>query len=137
MKVRDIMTNPAVALNGEDTVCEAARLMQAHDVGLLPVINEKNKVEGIITDRDIVLRCISTGKDSCNVKVKDVMTTNVDKVSPDDDISTVTKKMKSHQIRRFPITQNDELVGMLSFKDVAQNIEDKMEVAETITEILK
>ncbi|MBE7037369.1 MAG: CBS domain-containing protein [Ruminococcaceae bacterium] len=135
MKVRDIMSNPAVSITGEDTVCEAARIMQAHNIGVVPVTDDKNKVEGIITDRDIVLRTTSTGKDACVVKVKDVMTTNVELVSPDDDISNITQKMKDNKIRRFPVTQEGELVGMLSLGDIASNAENKMEIADAISEI--
>ncbi|UKI36390.1 MAG: CBS domain-containing protein [Clostridiales bacterium] len=62
LKVRDIMTNPAISVTGEDTVCEAARVMQAHNIGALPVVSEKNTVDGIVTDRDIVLRTVSRGK---------------------------------------------------------------------------
>lgn len=137
MKVRDIMSNPAIAVNGEDTVCEAARVMQAHNIGAVPVISEKNDIEGIITDRDIVLRTTATGKDACKIKVKDVMTTDVDTVSPDADISEVTRKMKNDKIRRVPVAENNELVGMLSFKDIALNAEDKMEIAEAISDISK
>lgn len=135
MKVRDIMSNPAVSITGEDTVCEAARIMQAHNIGVVPVTDDKNKVEGIITDRDIVLRTTSTGKDACMVKVKDVMTTNVELVSPDDDILNITQKMKDNKIRRFPVTQEGELVGMLSLGDIASNAENKMEIADAISEI--
>ena len=135
MKVRDVMTNPAIFLSGEDTVCEAARIMQAHNIGSVPVADNKNKIEGIITDRDIVLRTCAKGKEACEVKVKDVMTSDVETVSPDDDVSKILGKMKNKKVRRFPVTEDGEIVGMLSLGDVASNFDNKMEIAESISEI--
>lgn len=137
LKVRDIMTNPAISVTGEDTVCEAARIMQAHNIGALPVVSEKNTVDGIVTDRDIVLRTVSRGKDACEMKVKDIMTTEVEKITPDTDIKDAVKRLGTDKIRRVPVIEKNELVGMLSIGDIATQSGFNAEIAEAICEISK
>ncbi len=137
LKVRDIMSNPPISISGEDTVCEAARIMQAHNIGSLPVVSEKNTVDGIVTDRDIVLRTVSRGKDACEIKVKDIMTTDVEKIAPDADVKEAVKKLSIDKIRRIPVVEKNELVGMLSIGDIATQNTFSAEIADAICEISK
>lgn len=131
------MTNPPISVSGEDTVCEAARIMQAHNIGSVPVVSEKNEINGIVTDRDIVLRTVSQGKDVCEMKVKDIMTTEVEKTAPDADVKDVIKQLGAGKIRRIPVVEKNELVGMLSIGDIASQNAFNAEIADAICEISK
>lgn len=111
--------------------------MQAHNIGALPVVSEKNTVDGIVTDRDIVLRTVSRGKDACEMKVKDIMTTEVEKITPDTDIKDAVKRLGTDKIRRVPVIEKNELVGMLSIGDIATQSGFNAEIAEAICEISK
>ncbi len=135
MKVKEVMTNPAISVSGEDTVCETARIMQAHNIGSVPVINGKGQVVGIVTDRDIVVRNTSKGDDSCAIKVKEIMTSNVDTVSPEADMKDVITRMGNDKVRRLPVVDAGVLIGMLTIGDVAIEDAYKIEAADALAEI--
>lgn len=134
MKVRDLMTKSVAYVNPTTSVTEAATLMQKHNVGSIPVC-ESNKIVGIITDRDIVVRNIAHGKNPAVTSVKDVMTTQVTTGNPDMDISQATRLMADNQIRRLPIVENNNLVGMLALGDIAVNTNSDTEASEALSEI--
>jgi len=118
MKVRDIMTKSVVSLNVDDTIERAAELMQQHNIGSVPVC-EGNHVIGIITDRDIAIRSSSEGYNSKTKSVRDIMSTNPVTASPDMDICDVSRIMSERQIRRIPIVENGNLMGVVSLGDLA------------------
>lgn len=118
MKIRDIMTESVVSLNVNDTIERAAELMAQYNIGSVPVC-EENKVVGIITDRDIAIRSSSQGQNSKTKIVRDVMSSNPVTASPDMDISEVSRIMSERQIRRIPIVQNGNLIGVVSLGDLA------------------
>jgi CBS domain-containing protein len=134
MKVKDIMTRSVAYVNPASTVTEAAQLMQKHNVGSIPVCDQ-NGVIGIVTDRDIVVRNIAHGKNPTQTPVKDVMTSSVTTVTPDMDISEVTRMMASSQVRRVPVVENNRLVGIVSLGDVATDAKFQTEVSGTLSEI--
>ena len=122
MKARDIMTaNPRTALPTE-TIRRAAHLMRELDVGAIPIVtNGSAKVlRGIITDRDIAMRCTSEGH-SPHCLIRDHMTTApMQTVAPDDDVDDVIEKMERAQVRRILVVSNDgELLGLIAQADVA------------------
>lgn len=117
MQVRDVMTTQVFSVQTQDTVQKAAQLMKEHDVGAIPVCSGSNLV-GIVTDRDITLRCVAQGKDA-RQSVSDVMTANPVSVSPDTDVQQAAQIMSSKQVRRLPIVENNCLVGMVSLGDLA------------------
>jgi CBS domain-containing protein len=117
MKVKQIMTTDVRTVNPNDTITKAASIMSQIDVGCLPV-TDSNKVVGIVTDRDIVLRGIAKGEAS-NQKVSEVMTTNVKCASPEMDVHTVADIMAENQIRRLPVVENNQLVGIVAIGDLA------------------
>lgn len=136
MKVRDKMTKDVGYVNPSNTIVEAAQLMQKLNVGSVPVF-EQNKVVGVVTDRDIVVRNVAHGKIPQDTKVQDVMTSQVTTVSPDMDVEEVSKIMAQQQIRRVPVVENNQLVGILSLGDIATDYRFDTEASEALTEISK
>ena len=118
MQVRDVMTKQVASVQAQDTVQKAAQLMKEHDVGSIPVCSGSNLV-GIVTDRDITLRCVAQGKDTNQAPVSEAMTANPVSVSADTDVQQAAQIMSSKQIRRLPIVENNSLVGMVSLGDLA------------------
>ncbi|WML36654.1 CBS domain-containing protein [Clostridium sp. OS1-26] len=118
MKVKDIMTGEVVSLNSTDSVERAAELMKEHNIGAAPVC-EGDKVIGIITDRDIALRSVAAGKDSKSQSVREIMSSNPVTGAPDMDIQDASRIMSERQIRRLPIVDSENLVGMVSLGDIA------------------
>ncbi|WP_371479150.1 CBS domain-containing protein [Kitasatospora sp. NBC_00315] len=115
---RDIMHGGAQCIRADQTLAEAARMMREMGVGALPICGDDQKLSGIITDRDIVVRCIAEGRDPAMMTAKD-LGGHLHCVRADDDMDTVLKKMEMHQIRRIPVIDNDMLVGMISEADIA------------------
>ena len=132
--VRDVMTANPVTVSEKDSVRDAARIMAREDTGVVPVVDGK-KIIGLITDRDIVVRLVAEGKECTNAKVTDAMSKNVRSVRDDASVNEVLELMKSAEIRRVPVVnQNQELVGIVSIGDVAQTNRDG-KVGETVEKI--
>lgn len=119
MKVRELMTPNPTCAEPETTVEEIATLMKEEDIGCVPVIDEDGQVAGVITDRDIVLRCIAEGKDPAECRADDVISPQSVTISPNADTKEAARLMADRQIRRLPVVENGKLVGMLSLGDVA------------------
>jgi CBS domain-containing protein len=134
MKVRDIMTTSVAQVSPYTTVSDAARLMEKHNVGSVPVCSN-DKIVGILTDRDIVVRNIAGGKDPRATKVEEIMSAEVTTVTPDTEVAQVGKIMAEKQIRRIPVTDNDRLVGMVALGDIAVRGMYDAEVAQALAEI--
>jgi CBS domain-containing protein len=133
MKINDIMTKEVIKINADARVEEAARIMKEHNIGSVPVHNGE-KIVGIITDRDIVIRSVASDTRQ-NIKVRDVMTSNPVMCSSDKDIDEAARIMSERQIRRLVVVDNNNLVGMVSLGDLAVEDESKSEVGETLKEI--
>ncbi|SHH87636.1 CBS domain-containing protein [Sporanaerobacter acetigenes] len=118
MKVKDIMTTNVQCANQSTTLEEVANKMKSLNVGSIPVCDSGNRLLGIVTDRDMVVRGLSQGLQSQAV-AKDVMTVNPVTVSPDTDVNEATRLMSEHQIRRIPVVENGTLVGILAIGDMA------------------
>jgi CBS domain-containing protein len=134
MKVRDIMTKSVATISPEATIKDAAQMMQRHNVGSIPVV-DTNGLVGIVTDRDIVVRNIASGQDPSSTPIKNVMTSQVTTVTPDEDVNKITQMMSSRQIRRVPVVENQKLVGMVSLGDLATTGMTNMEASEALAEI--
>jgi len=118
MIVNDIMSKDIVSLSSEDSIERAAQIMKQFDVGSIPVCNQE-KLIGIVTDRDITLRSVAAGTNSNQQKISDVMTSNPVTGTPDMDIQDAARIMSEQQIRRLPIIQNNNLVGIVSLGDIS------------------
>ena len=135
MKVKDIMTKDVVFANSTDNVLTVAKLMKHHNIGVLPIVENANKVLGMITDRDIVLSLADYNFDLANTDATKLMSNKVYSVRPEADLSSALALMKKQQIRRLPVIEEEKLVGMLSIGDIAVHSDYNMEMSEAITEI--
>lgn len=134
MKIKDIMTQEVAFVNPQTTVIEAAQLMQKHDVGSIPVC-EDQKILGIVTDRDIVVRNVAHGKDPHVTPIREVMSTEVRSITPEMSLSQAADLMAEKQIRRLPVIENEKLVGMVSIGDLATKAKYDVETAKTLSDI--
>jgi CBS domain-containing protein len=123
LKIKEIMTTDVRTVSANDSITEAASIMKQLDVGAIPVI-DKDILVGIITDRDMVLRAVAEGKNPSE-RVSTIMTTDITTVNSDMDVHKVADLMASKQIRRLPIVDNNQLVGIVSIGDMA--VEDIFE----------
>ncbi|WP_276716954.1 CBS domain-containing protein [Caloranaerobacter azorensis] len=118
LKVREIMTTNVSVARENSTIKEVADQMKSLNVGSIPVCDSSDKPIGIVTDRDIVIRGLTSGSDN-SAPVSSVMTRNVVSVSPDTDVHEAARIMADNQIRRLPVVENGKIVGMLSIGDLA------------------
>lgn len=133
-RCREIMTGNVTTARQEMTLQEAAVLMRDGDMGSLPV-TENEKLVGILTDRDIVVRAVAEGKE-VKTTIGDVMTSEVFSVKADDFVFEAIRLMGDKQVRRVPVVNGaGELVGIIAMADVALETEDQREIAETLEEI--
>ena len=121
MKVNECMCHDVLWVNPNTSVCECANLMAEHKIGCIPVCDQSQKVVGMITDRDLLLRTVCCGKDAKQTPVSDIMTTDVFCCDSNEHLGTAEKIMSENQIRRLPIIENDKIVGILSIGDISRN----------------
>jgi CBS domain-containing protein len=118
MKIKELMTKSVATLNENDTVEQAAHLMKEHNIGSIPIC-QGEKVIGIITDRDIALRSVAEGENYKSQSVRTIMSTNPVLGNPEMDVQDAARIMSERQIRRLPIVDNNNLVGVVSLGDIA------------------
>ena len=135
MQVRDFMNPSVVSITPGESASLAARLLSRHNVGSLPVCGEDGGLRGIVTDRDIVLRCVAAEEDPAQTPVKDIMSRNCAVVSPDDDAREATRLMAARQVRRLPVLEDGRVVGMVSLGDLARSHRCDMEASKALSEI--
>lgn len=135
MQVGEMMNSNVISVAPEESVAFAARLLSRYNVGSLPVCAADGRLKGIVTDRDIVLRCVAAENGPENTPVKDVMTRNIVSVAPQDDVREATRLMAAEQIRRLPVVQNGRVVGMISLGDMAKTRAFDMEASKALSEI--
>ncbi len=116
--VRDVMTSNPETVEPSTPVTEAAAKMRDADTGAI-VVTEGGQVQGIVTDRDIVVRAVADGGDPNDVKVQDVCTTEPTTVSPDDSLDDAVRTMRERNVRRLPVTEDGRVVGIISLGDLA------------------
>ena len=133
-RCREIMTGSVTTATREMTLQEVAVLMRDGDMGSLPIVEGK-KLIGMVTDRDIVVRAIADGKDVATT-IGEVMTTEIFSVKPSDFVFEAIRLMGDKQIRRVPVVEESgDLAGIISMADIALEMEDEREIAETLEEI--
>ncbi|MFZ5943275.1 MAG: CBS domain-containing protein [Bacillota bacterium] len=135
MKLRNIMTKDVSAVSPQDSIIEAAKIMQQRNVGCIPVCDNNQQVKGILTDRDIVIRIVAEGKDPKEIDVNNVMSTGLTLGSPDMEAEEAAKIMSQHQIRRLPVVENNRLTGIVSIGDLATNNIFVDEAGQALSEI--
>jgi CBS domain-containing protein len=136
-QIRDVMTANPTTVTDTDSVLDVARIMRDQDTGVVPVVSGK-KIIGLVTDRDIVVRAIAGGKDIRNARVNEVMTKQVRTVNEDASVGEVLEMMSGAQIRRVPVVnRNNELVGIVSMKDIAVETNQDSKLGKTVEDISK
>ena len=122
MQIRDCMSGAVVTIAPEESAALAARLLTRHNLGALPVCGYDGQLRGIVTDRDIITRCVAADQEPSRVPVADIMSRNPETVA-------------ARQVRRLPVVEEGKLVGMLSLGDLARNRKLDMEAAAALSEI--
>lgn len=135
MKIRDLMSNPVIRVSPEESVAVAARTLSHYNIGILPVCGADGRVCGLVTDRDLVTRCVASGRNPANTPIREVMTRNVISVRPDTDAGAAAHLMGREQIRRLPVMENGKLCGMVSLGDLAAREELGYDAGDALTEI--
>ena len=135
MKIKDCMSRNVVSVGAQEPVSVAARLMSRYNLGALPVQNADGRLCGMVTDRDVVLRCVAARRDAEHMRVGEMMSTGILAVEASEDISRAAQMMSRAQLRRLPVTQNGKLTGMLSMADLARRGEYSMETAQCMESI--
>ena len=134
MRCSEIMTRDVRTATREMTLRDVAVMMRDGDMGSVPVV-EDGRLVGIVTDRDIVVRCVAEGRDT-STPVSEAMTTEIFSIKPDDFAFEAVRLMGDKQVRRVAVVSVDgQLAGIISMADVALETEDELEIAETLEEI--
>ena len=131
---RDIMTPGAECVGENDTLVIAAQKMRDLDVGALPICGEDGKLHGMLTDRDIVVKCIADSGDPSSVTAGSLAQGKPVTIGADDDVSEALRTMEEHQVRRLPVIDDHKLVGMLAQADIALALAPA-DVGDTVAEI--
>lgn len=123
---RDIMHFGAECIGEHETLQFAAQRMRDLDVGALPICGDDDRLHGIITDRDIVLKCVAVGRDPSAITAGELAQGTPVTVSSDTQVGDILQAMESHQIRRVPVIEEGRLIGMISEADLARRLPDQM-----------
>ena len=135
MKLREIMTPNPVHVEPDTTVDVAARLLTQYNIGMLPVCTPDGALHGLVTDRDIVTRCLAAGRSPAHTGVRDVMTRRIVSAPPHMETSAAAHLMGREQIRRLPILVDGRLQGIVSLGDLAEWEESSLDASDALTEI--
>ena len=135
MQIQDIMTRDVVTVLPEETVAVAGRLMARYHLGALAVCSRDGSLRGMVTDRDIVLRCVAAEEDPERQTVRQIMTRRVVSVGPGDPAEVATERMAAEQLRRLPVAHDGKLVGMVTLADLTRQPKLHMEVADALCDI--
>jgi len=135
MKVRDLMTKPAIHISPNESVEVAARTLTQYNIGALPVCGADGKLCGVLTDRDVVIRCVASGKQPSQTAVREVMTGKVLSVQPDMEAGVAAHLMGRQQVRRLPVVEQGKLCGMVSLGDLSKTEESVMDAADALADI--
>ena len=133
--IRELMTKNPCAIDADKPVAYAAKMMRDEDVGLAPIV-EGQKLVGTLTDRDIAIRVVAEGKDPETTSVREVATTRLVTIDPDQDLDEALRLMAKNQVRRLPVVEEDgRLAGVVAQADVAKHASDEQtgEVVEQIS----
>lgn len=131
---RELMTPDPTCVKEDETLADAARKMRDLDVGALPICGSDDRLKGMLTDRDIVVKCLAQGGDPNTVTAGSLAEGKPVTVGADDDVREALRMMQDHQVRRLPVIDGHRLVGIISQADVARSL-SAGETGETVAEI--
>jgi CBS domain-containing protein len=135
-RIREIMTSNPSTIEPDKPVVEAARIMKQEDAGVVPV-TENGRLTGMVTDRDIAIRVVAEGKDPQSTSVREVASTDLITVDPQQELDEALRLMAQHKVRRLPVVEEDgRLVGVVAQADVAREGDDTQtgQVVQEISE---
>ncbi len=133
-KARDVMTSPAECVGERDTIETAAKRLAELDVGSMPICGEDDRLKGMVTDRDIVVKVIAKGNDPTKVTASDLAEGKPVTIGADDSAEEALSVMSKHRVRRLPVIDGHDLVGIVSQADLAKEL-DEQSVGETVEAI--
>lgn len=132
LTARQIMTADARCVQASETVLDAAKRMAELGVGALPICGEDNRLKGMLTDRDIVVKVLADGKDPRAVRAGELAQDVAVTIGADDEVDEILRTMSEHQVRRLPVIDGYDLIGVVSQADVARSLTDP-EVGTLVT----
>ncbi len=121
---RDVMTGGTECVGENETIADAAKKLADLDVGAMPICGEDERLKGMVTDRDIVVQVLAQGKDPAEVKAIELGGEEVVTIGADDSVAEAIGTMKEHKVRRLPVIDGHDLIGVVSLGDLATNVED-------------
>jgi CBS domain-containing protein len=123
--VREVMTAGAETLGEDETILEAARRLAEANVGALPIVGADGEVRGMLTDRDIAVKVVAQGRDPSEMKAGALAQGSVVTVSPDDSLDEALMRMTAAEVRRLPVVEGEDLVGVVSQADLARALPEE------------
>ena len=135
MKLRDVIASPVIRIHPDESVAVAARTLAHYNIGILPVCGADGRLRGLVTDRDLVTRCVAAGKSPATTTVREVMTPRLICAAPDMDAAEAAGRMGREQIRRLPVVENGRLCGMVSIGDLARTDENCYDAGDALAQI--
>ena len=133
--MRDVMRSPVVCVGPGQSVESAAKVFERYNIGALPVCTSQGMLCGMLTDRDLVVRCLAMGKLPAGTCVREIMTKQVISVSPDMDAAVAAHLMGRKRVRRLPVVEHGKVRGILSLDDLAANEQNAYDAADALGEI--
>jgi len=132
---RDIMTSGVECVQVDETLVDAARKMRDLNVGALPICGDDDRLKGMLTDRDIVIKCLADDGDPASTTAGELAGGAVVTIGADDSVEQALQVMKDHAVRRLPVIDDHDLVGVISLQDIARNLSDEKlgDVVDAIT----
>ncbi|GAA1055833.1 signal transduction protein [Agromyces luteolus] len=131
---RDIMSTDPTCVNEDQNLIEAARIMRDLDIGSMPICGNDSRLKGMLTDRDIVVKCLAEGADPGSTTAGSLAEGTPVTIGADDDIREALQMMQHHQIRRLPVIDGHDLVGVIAQADIARTLPD-IATGRTVEEI--
>jgi CBS domain-containing protein len=124
-KARDIMHVGATCIGEHETLQQAARLMREQNIGALPICGDDEQLHGMLTDRDIVVKCLATGGDPTKMTAGELAQGRTYTIDADAEVDEVLTVMEQHKVRRLPVIENHRLVGMISEADLGRHLTEE------------
>jgi CBS domain-containing protein len=122
---REIMTQSAECIGENDSILDAAKMMSKNDIGAMPICGEDNRLKGMLTDRDIVVKVIAEGRDPSEVRAGELGQGKPVTIGADDSIGLAISTMADHKVRRLPVIDGHDLIGIVSIGDIAKNADEE------------
>jgi CBS domain-containing protein len=122
---RDVMSGGAECIGEHDSIVDAAKRLKDLDVGAMPICGEDNRLKGMLTDRDIAVKVVAQGKDPGSTEAGELAQGKPVTIGADDSVEEALQTMKDHKVRRLPVIDGHDLIGIVSQADLARNVEEE------------